>query len=421
MALHSISFCSGVGGLDLGVELATEFLFGVPAKPILYVEREAYAASVLVSRMADGQLADAPIWSDLTRMQRGAVSAFLAQADLWFGGIPCQPWSLAGNREGTQDERDLWPHLRELVGKHLPSAIFLENVSGFAVWDGLGRVARDLRDLGYRVAATILAAKDVGASHERKRLFILAYRDGKGRGEQFGVEPGVWSRRDTDGCDAELGESAGLGREGFSPEPPKRGSGWRVSESGRRSAELADAENDHGRRGKRTAKAGIGPAGIGRRRPSSGDRELEHAPEPGHEGGGQELPLDRYPELANPRHGTGGCVEVARTGQPHSEIGPCDHDSVGGPGFGLFAPGPNDPAWANILTLSPELAPAIPNAEFLAGRQADSQPDIRGLADGLARAMELRRHRLRATGNGVVPLQATVAFVALWIALTGGE
>ncbi|MDG4870188.1 hypothetical protein P8631_19530, partial [Guyparkeria sp. 1SP6A2] len=71
MALHSLlglnvlSICSGVGGLDLGLHAALRRA-GFTPRTVCYVEREAYATAVLVSRMEEGRLDPAPVWSDLS-------------------------------------------------------------------------------------------------------------------------------------------------------------------------------------------------------------------------------------------------------------------------------------------------------------------------------------------------------------------
>lgn len=181
VAIRTLSLCSGIGGLDLGVKLA----LGGRCETVCYVERESYCAAVLVGRMEEAALDPAPVWDDLStfdgRPWRGRV-------DLITGGYPCQPFSLAGSRLGEQDERHLWPHVRRIVSEIQPVAVFFENVAGH-VSLGLENVVRDLEGLGYRVAATLVTASEVGAPHKRERVFILgqlsyAERSGCGRREE---------------------------------------------------------------------------------------------------------------------------------------------------------------------------------------------------------------------------------------------
>ncbi|MEW6124759.1 MAG: DNA cytosine methyltransferase [Pseudomonadota bacterium] len=164
--LRSLSLCAGVGGLELGLRIAEPGY-----RAVCYVERDSHAASVLVARMADASLCDAPVWDDLTsfdgRQWRGAV-------DLITAGYPCQPFSSAGKRLAERDPRHLWPHVRRIIKETEPSYVFLENVAGH-VDRGFQSVARELRALGFAVEAGLFSAAEVGAPHWRIRLFILAY------------------------------------------------------------------------------------------------------------------------------------------------------------------------------------------------------------------------------------------------------
>lgn len=165
--INILSICSGVGGLDLGLGLALP-----AARTVCYVEREAYCCEILASRMEDEALDDAPIWSDLATFDghrwHGLVDGII-------GGMPCQPHSVAGKRLGAGDERDLWPATARIIGEVEPSFMFLENVSGAAGYF-CGRVGGELDRMGYRVAAGLFTASEVGASHKRERLFMLADR-----------------------------------------------------------------------------------------------------------------------------------------------------------------------------------------------------------------------------------------------------
>lgn len=161
-----LSLFSGVGGLDLGLGLASG------ARTICYVEREAFCAAVLVARMEEEALDKAPIWDDVTtfdgRAWRGVV-------DCVVGGSPCQDLSVAGKRVGIRGARSgLWKQFRRIADETNAPWVFWENVGG-AIGGALDVVAEDLEGLGYRVAACTLTAGDVGATHERLRLFVLAY------------------------------------------------------------------------------------------------------------------------------------------------------------------------------------------------------------------------------------------------------
>lgn len=188
MALHppvghdefrGISLCAGVGGLDLGLHIAEPGY-----RAVCYVERNGFAAATLVARMADASLAAAPVWDDLRsfdgRPWRGRVHIVTA-------GYPCQPFTLSGSRLGKDDPRHLWPDVARIIGEVQPEWCFFENVPGHLTL-GFQDVAADLQGLGYRVAACVVSAAEVGGSHLRERMFILAHADLQA-GRQSGVDP----------------------------------------------------------------------------------------------------------------------------------------------------------------------------------------------------------------------------------------
>ena len=168
VALHPriLSLCSGIGGLDLGIGLALP-----GARTVCFVEREYPVCEILAARMDEGALDYAPIHTDLRafdgRPWRGRV-------DIVAAGYPCQPFSVAGKRRGEEDERHLWPEVLRIIGEVGPSLVFLENVAGHLRL-GFDRVLGDLADLGLDAEWSLVRASDVGATHRRERLFILAH------------------------------------------------------------------------------------------------------------------------------------------------------------------------------------------------------------------------------------------------------
>ena len=167
---YGLAICAGGGGLELGLSL----VLGSSHRVVCYVEREAYAAATLVTRMAEGALADAPVWDDLTTFTGDVASPFVDKIDLLSGGIPCQPHSVAGNQRGADDDRDLWPQTGRLIREIRPRGLFLENVPGIAryYWE---RIRPELHDMDYETAEGIFSAAEVGANHRRERFFLLAY------------------------------------------------------------------------------------------------------------------------------------------------------------------------------------------------------------------------------------------------------
>ena len=162
--MNVLALCAGIGGLELGIKIASP-----ESRTVCYVEGEAYASSILINQMERGNLDSAPIWSNVRTFD---CRAWRGLVDCISGGYPCQPFSQAGLRKGTDDERHLWPHFRRIIGELKPRRVFFENVPGHLSL-GFEEVLSDLRGLGYRVEAGLFSASEVGLPQLRKRLFIM--------------------------------------------------------------------------------------------------------------------------------------------------------------------------------------------------------------------------------------------------------
>ena len=202
--LFGLSLCSGAGGLDLGLTIA------IPGyRTVGHVERETYAAAILVARMEEATLDPAPVWDDVAsfdgRPWRGAV-------DIVTAGYPCQPFSVAGKRRGADDPRHLWPHVARIIAECEPPFVFLENVAHHLRL-GFPEVAEGLVGMGYRLAAGLFTAGEIGAPHRRERLFILAIREGDDLANPARLlrDPLEW--REPDGISEALADANGERRE----------------------------------------------------------------------------------------------------------------------------------------------------------------------------------------------------------------
>ena len=160
-----VSLCAGYGGIDLGLHRAIRNL-----RTIAVSEIEAFACANLVAKMEAGLLDCAPIWTDLKTFP---WSDFRDRVDILSGGYPCQPFSTAGKRLGKEDPRHLWPHISAGIALMRPGVCFFENVEGH-ISLGLPDVLQDLVGLGYRPTWCVASARECGAPHQRKRVFILA-------------------------------------------------------------------------------------------------------------------------------------------------------------------------------------------------------------------------------------------------------
>ncbi len=197
--MNGLALCAGIGGLELGLRGVWQDL-----RTVCWVERDAYAASVLVSRMREGALDEAPVWDDLATFD-GA--AWRGCVDLVSAGYPCQPFSLAGKRGGESDERHLWPHVARVIRDVGPRWVVLENVPGH-VSLGLPDVLGELAEMGYDAEWGCYTAEQAGCAHRRERLFVLAYATGTrqhegqdaGAGGGDAAEDGCGSLEPQRGC-----------------------------------------------------------------------------------------------------------------------------------------------------------------------------------------------------------------------------
>ncbi len=178
--LSHISLCFGYGGIDLGLHN----IFGGRLRLAAVCEIEAFAVENALSKMEAGLLPAAPIWTDL----RTFPWEEFQDVSLVSGGFPCQPFSAAGKRKGDQDPRHLFPFIVDGIKRCRPRFVFLENVEGIISSKLVGEswadpagtpvllhVLRELERVGYKATAGIFSASEVGAPHQRKRVFILAY------------------------------------------------------------------------------------------------------------------------------------------------------------------------------------------------------------------------------------------------------
>lgn len=152
------SLFSGIGGLDLGLERAG-------MNVIWQSEIDPYCNKVLKKH-----------WPEVTN--HGNIKdidwATVQRPDVICGGYPCQPFSTAGKRRGTDDPRHLWPWVRDAISALRPSYAILENVRGHLSMGGL-QVIGELAQIGYDAEWRVVSAAGVGAPHRRDRIIIVAY------------------------------------------------------------------------------------------------------------------------------------------------------------------------------------------------------------------------------------------------------
>ena len=127
-------------------------------------------------------------------------------AELWSASCPCQPFSVAGKRAGTDDPRHLWPDVFRLVGARRPAVLVGEQVAAAVGQHWLDRVFADLESLGYACRAIVVPACAVNAPHRRDRLWFVAHtHDARLQGFAGDVAGAEARRRVADGSAATAG------------------------------------------------------------------------------------------------------------------------------------------------------------------------------------------------------------------------
>jgi len=166
LGLRVLEICAGGGGQSLGLEQAGF----------------AHAAAVEIDAAACQTLRfNRPDWDVRQDDVRAIDGREFRGIDLFAGGVPCPPFSIAGRQLGKDDERDLFPESLRLIAEAKPRAVLLENVRGFASAkfdDYRQGVQAQLRKLGYESDWRVLNASDYGVPQLRPRFLIVALRDG---------------------------------------------------------------------------------------------------------------------------------------------------------------------------------------------------------------------------------------------------
>jgi len=162
--MNELALFAGAGGGILGGHL-------LGWRTVCAVEWEQYPASVLCARQNDGLLPPFPIWDDVQTFDgypwRGIV-------DVVSGGFPCQDISAAGKGAGIDGERSgMWGEMARIICEVRPKFVFVEN-SPMLTSRGLGRVLGDLASMGFDARWGVLGAADIGAPHQRDRIWIVA-------------------------------------------------------------------------------------------------------------------------------------------------------------------------------------------------------------------------------------------------------
>ena len=168
------SLFSGIGGFDLAAEWAG-------FTNLFNCEWEEFPRKVLKHHFPNAEQ-----FGDIKQFN---ATAYSGRLDILSGGFPCQPFSVAGKRKGSEDERHLWPEMLRVIGECEPRWVVGENVRGLVSWSEglvLETCYSDLEALGYSVQSFIVPACATGAPHRRDRVWIVAHSDNFGTRSRLG-------------------------------------------------------------------------------------------------------------------------------------------------------------------------------------------------------------------------------------------
>ena len=392
MDIHTLSICSGYGGIELGLKQVID-----RTRVVCYVENEITQAKILAQRIKEGRLDEAPIWSDLRSFN---AKLFRGKVDILTGGFPCQPHSLAGRQQGEQDPRELSGEVLRIADELGRPTLFLENVPGIKrfYWDN---IRPKLQAMGYRTEEILVTARETGAPHKRQRIFILANAgtprlDGwydamadsirsrvRGWSERLQQESGTWgadSTVKTERSDSELAY-ANNSRDTTREHGTDRN--WQTQDEGRQGQPFTESTGQD--------ECMVNPISRGTQesdaRRQSSEQECDNT--------GQVLANSIGKGLQRGIGGHSGMGErnpsegiEHDTGSPRYHIG---HSDTALP---IYPPRPDDDeGWAYVLTKMQTLEPAFCR-----------------VANGSTPWVD---ERLRSIGNGVVPAMASTAWIYL--------
>lgn len=161
--MRHLDLFSGIGGFSIASDTVW------PDVEHIFCDNEPFSQAVLKKHWPNSK-----IYGDIKQLKGSEIGT----VDLVTGGFPCQPFSQAGARRGTEDDRHLWPEMLRVIRETSPRWIIGENVGGLVTWgEGLvlEQIHIDLESENYEVQAFIIPAISVNAPHRRDRIWIVAH------------------------------------------------------------------------------------------------------------------------------------------------------------------------------------------------------------------------------------------------------
>jgi DNA (cytosine-5)-methyltransferase 1 len=170
--LKVLDLFSGIGGFSLGLERTGFF------ETVAFCEQDKYCQEVLQKHWKGVK-----IYDDIKKLEGKEIQDRHGRIDICTGGVPCQPFSVAGKQNGTNDDRYLWPDMFRIIEQLEPTFVIIENVKGLInIQDGMvfETVCSDLESESFEVQAFVIPAAGVGAPHRRERVWIVGYSEYNG-------------------------------------------------------------------------------------------------------------------------------------------------------------------------------------------------------------------------------------------------
>jgi DNA-cytosine methyltransferase len=383
---------SGIGGFSLGLERAG-------MQTVAFCENDKFCRKVLAKHWPD-----IPIHENIEeldgRQYRGTIQ-------LVCGGFPCQPFSVAGEQRGSEDDRALWPEMLRVIREVEPAWVIGENVSGIINME-LDNVLSDLEDSGYSCQTFVIPACAVDAKHRRDRVWVVGY-----------------SKHDGSGDVADSISATGRGR-GLHTDTSDKGREASRAGATRLQPEDGETQPDHVESGGEDVADSIDNDGRGR----SGSQPRGRHSRVEHRGSGSgQLERETDSPVGNAKHDGSSATEI-----PGSSSSSSDNDTKGQESSSKFERASRPRNGENVADTSIERLQGSKetgdslgsrtNREQLSARfcgvsgrdKPSAQPGMGGMADGVSRWLDEpegtprvtgkvpdRVNRLKALGNAVVP------------------
>ena len=168
--MKELSLFTGIGGGVYG-----SMILGW--QTVAYVEQDEYCRQVIQQRINDGWFDNGEVHGDIKDFNEKHASKYAGQIDILTGGFPCQPFSVAGKRKGTSDDRWLFDEIIKTIKIVQPRRLFFENVPGILGDTAIIQIYQSLAKVGYRCKSPLLlGSDDCGNIHKRQRVWIYADR-----------------------------------------------------------------------------------------------------------------------------------------------------------------------------------------------------------------------------------------------------